>query len=51
MCKQCSELDQKIRRYNQLVLRITDPPLIHGINEVIAKSQAVKLALHEASTK
>jgi hypothetical protein len=50
MCDECVRLDGKIKQYRRLALRLTDPPLIRDIKEVIAKSEAVQLALHELRT-
>jgi hypothetical protein len=44
MCKKCTELADKIDNYRVLASRIQ--PILDGIKELIARTQAQKDALH-----
>jgi hypothetical protein len=46
MCERCVELDQKIHHYRRLALSIVDQRTVDGINELIEKMKAEKVALH-----
>jgi hypothetical protein len=46
MCEKCVELDQKIDHYQRLASSIMDPRTVDGINELIEKMKAEKVALH-----
>ena len=46
MCDKCVELDRKIEHYRHLSSRITDQPMLDGIEELIERAEAQKAALH-----
>ena len=46
MCEKCVELDKKIAHYRRLSLIIIDQQTIDGINKLIEKMRAEKVALH-----
>ena len=46
MCEKCVELDSKIEHYRLLASRLTDRPTIEGIQKLIERMQAQKVALH-----
>ena len=46
MCDKCKELDEKINHYRQISRSLTDQLTIDRINEVVAKYEAQKAALH-----
>ena len=51
MCDKCTELDEKIDHYRRISRSITDQLTIDRINEVIAKYEAQKAALHPDQEK
>ena len=51
MCDKCKELDEKINHYRRISPSITDRLTIDRINEVIAKYEAQKAALHPEQKK
>ena len=46
MCDKCVEIDEKIRRYQNIARSITDQPTIDGTKRLIADLEAQKAALH-----
>jgi len=46
MCEKCLELDKKIDHYGRLASSIMDPRTVDGINDLIEKMKAEKVALH-----
>jgi len=46
MCEKCVEIDEKVERYRWLSKSILDPITIERIEELIARLQAQKEALH-----
>jgi hypothetical protein len=46
MCDKCVEIDEKIRRYQNILRSITDPPTVDGAKRLIADLQAQKTVLH-----
>jgi beta-phosphoglucomutase-like phosphatase (HAD superfamily) len=46
MCDKCVEIDEKIRRYQNILRSITDQPTIEGAKRLIAELQAQKAVLH-----
>jgi hypothetical protein len=46
MCDKCLELDSKIEHYRRISGSILDEVMINRLNELIAKLEAEKMALH-----
>ena len=46
MCEKCVEIDNKIKRYRDLLRSITDQPMVEGTRALIADLEAQKAALH-----
>jgi hypothetical protein len=51
MCKQCVEIDKKIKHYRHMASRITDQPMLDGIMDLIEGLQAQRAALHPEQAK
>jgi hypothetical protein len=49
VCEQCVEIDEKLRRYRQIVRSILDQATVDRAKELIADLEAQKLALHPPS--
>ena len=47
MCDKCVEIDEKIRRYQNILRSITDQATIGGAKRLIAELQAQKAVLHQ----
>jgi hypothetical protein len=46
MYDKCVEIDEKIRRYQNILRSVTDQPTIDGTKRLIADLEAQKAALH-----
>jgi hypothetical protein len=51
MCEKCAEIDAKIDYYRLLALRVTDQPMLGGLNKLIERLQAERAALHPEQPK
>jgi hypothetical protein len=45
MSKECVQIDERIEFYSILASRVTDPPLLDGLKDLLVCLQALKLAL------
>jgi hypothetical protein len=46
MCVQCDDINKRIEHYRRLASRLTDQPMLDGIQQLIERMQARKAALH-----
>jgi hypothetical protein len=46
MCQRCIEIDTTIARYEWIKKHISDPKTVQAANDLIAKLEAEKIALH-----
>jgi len=46
MCHECVKIDEKIKRYRKLATLMPDEATQKGIDDLIAKLEAQKVALH-----
>jgi hypothetical protein len=46
MCNKCDQVDEKIAHYLRLRGQINDQQMIEAIDQLLAKLEAEKLALH-----
>ena len=46
MCDKCVEIDEKIKRFENIMRSISDQPTIDGAKRLIAELQAQKAVLH-----
>ena len=51
MCKECVEIDGKIERYDLLASRVSDHALREGLEDLIDRLEALKVALHPDQSK
>lgn len=51
MCKECVEINGKIERYDLLASRVSDRSLREGLEDLIDRLEALKVALHPDQAK